>query len=96
MDPRTFHINNPSDAKLASLSILRKWPVSMATIIKNLKIQKVQYLGTYSSYFHNITFWTYVLEEYRSNGVMTLMFQGQLIAKIKIQRQINPFTLKVI
>ena len=30
----TFNINNPSDAKLASLSILRKLPVSMATIVK--------------------------------------------------------------
>ena len=39
MHPRTFHIKNPSDAKLASLSILRKWPVSMATIVKNRKIQ---------------------------------------------------------
>ena len=34
MHPRTFHIKNPSDAKLASLRILRKWPVSMATIVK--------------------------------------------------------------
>ena len=34
MHPTTFHIKNPSDAKLASLSILRKWPVSMATIVK--------------------------------------------------------------
>ena len=34
MHPRTFHIKNPSDAKLASLSILRKWPVSMATIVE--------------------------------------------------------------
>ena len=33
MHPRTFHIKNPSDAKLASLSILRKWSVSMATIV---------------------------------------------------------------
>ena len=32
MHPRTFHIKNLSDARLASLSILRKWPVSMATI----------------------------------------------------------------
>ena len=62
MHPRTFHIKNPSDAKLASLSILRKWPVSMATIVKNLKIQNVQYLNTYLSYFHNISFWTDVLE----------------------------------
>ena len=68
MHPRTLHIKNPSDAKLASLSILRKWPVSMATIVKNRKIQKVQYLSTYSSYFHNISFWTYGLEQYRSNG----------------------------
>ena len=96
MHPKTFHIKNPSDAKLASLSILRKWPVSMATIVKNRKIQKVQYLSTYSSYFYNIIFWTYVLEEHRSNGVMTSMFQGQLIAKIKIQRKINSFTLNVI
>ena len=94
MNTRTFHIKNPSDAKLASLSILRKWLVSTATIVKNRK--KVQYISTYSSYFHNITFWTYVLEEYRSNGVMTLKFQGQLIAKIKIQRKVNSFTLKVI
>ena len=56
MHPRTLHIKNPGDAKLASLSILRKWPVSMATIVKNRKIQKVQYLSTYSSYFHNISF----------------------------------------
>ena len=35
MHPRTFHIKNPSDAMLASLSVfLRKWPVSMATIAK--------------------------------------------------------------
>ena len=34
MHPRTFHIKNPSDAKLASLSVFRKWPVSMATIAK--------------------------------------------------------------
>ena len=27
-------MNNPSDAKLASLSIWRKWPVSVATIVK--------------------------------------------------------------
>ena len=40
MHPRTFHIKNPSDAKLASLSILRKLPVSMASIVKNRKIQK--------------------------------------------------------
>ena len=37
MHPRTFHIKNPSDARLASLSILRKWPVSMAITVKNLK-----------------------------------------------------------
>ena len=79
-----------------SLSILRKLPVSMATIVKNRKMQNVQYLSTYSSYFHNISFWTYVLEQYRSNGVMTLRFQGQLIAKIKIQRKISTFTPKVI
>ena len=48
------------------------------------KIQKMTYLSTYSSYFHNISIWTYVLEDDRSNGVMTLRFQGQLIAKIKI------------
>ena len=34
MHPRTFLIKNPSDAKLASLSVFRKWPVSMATIAK--------------------------------------------------------------
>ena len=34
MHRRTFHIKNPSDAKLASLSILGKWPVSMTTIAK--------------------------------------------------------------
>ena len=56
MHPRTFHINNPSDAKLASLSILIKWPVSMATIVKIEKKQKVTYLGIYSTYFHNISF----------------------------------------
>ena len=41
MHPRTFHIKNPSDAKLASLSILRKWPVSMATIFKIEKYKKL-------------------------------------------------------
>ena len=56
MHPRTFHINNPSDAKLASLSILVKWPVSMATIVKIEKKQKVKYLSIYSTYFHNISF----------------------------------------
>ena len=40
MHPMTFHINNPSDAKLASLSILIKWPVSMATIVKIEKNKK--------------------------------------------------------
>ena len=40
MPPSTFHIKNPSNAKLASLSIFRKWPVSMATIGNNRKIQK--------------------------------------------------------
>ena len=46
MHPRTFHINNPSDAKLASLSILRKWPVSMAIIVKskNTKSEISQYI----------------------------------------------------
>ena len=34
MHPRTFLIKNPSDAKLASLRVFRKWPVSMATIAK--------------------------------------------------------------
>ena len=34
MHPRTFLVKNPSDAKLASLSVFRKWPVSMATIAK--------------------------------------------------------------
>ena len=96
MHPRTFHIKNPSDAKLALLSILRKWPVSNATVVRNRKIQNVQYLSSYSSYFHNISFWTYVIQQYRSNVVMTLRFQGQLIAKIIILRKINTFTLKVI
>ena len=31
-----------------------------------------------------------------SNGVMTLKFQGQLIAKIKIQRKKHTFSLKII
>ena len=46
MHPRTFHIKNPSDATLASLSMLRKWPVSMATIvkIKNTKSYISQYI----------------------------------------------------
>ena len=34
MHPRTFLVKIPSDAKLASLSVFRKWPVSMATIAK--------------------------------------------------------------
>ena len=67
----------------------------MANIVKNRTIQKAQYLSRYSSYFHNITFWTYyLLEEYRSNEVITLRFQGQLIAQIKIQRKKNIFRLK--
>ena len=61
----------------------------MATIFK---IEKMSYLSTYSSYFHNISFWTYVLEDDRSNGVMTLRFQGQLIAKIKIKRKKHVYT----
>ena len=40
MHPRTFHIKNPSDAKLASLSILRKRPISMATIVRIEKYKK--------------------------------------------------------
>ena len=40
MHPRTFHFKNPSDAMVASLRILRKWPVSMATIVKNRTIKK--------------------------------------------------------
>ena len=57
----------------------------MATIveIENTKSYISQHVN--SSYFHNISFWTYVLEDDRSNGVMTLMFQGQLFSKIKIQ-----------
>ena len=54
---------------------------------QNRKLLKVKYLGTYSRDFHNIGFWTYVLEHDLSNGVMTLKFQGQLIAKIKIQHK---------
>ena len=50
-------------------------------------MQKVKYLGTNSSYFHNISFWTYVLEHGRSNGAMTLGFQGHLIARKNIQRK---------
>jgi hypothetical protein len=51
----TLHIKNPSDAKLASLSILRKWLVSMTTITKiEKKIQKVKYLWVYLSHFHNL------------------------------------------
>ena len=34
MHPMTFLINIPSDAKMASLGIFRKWPVSIATIVK--------------------------------------------------------------
>ena len=40
MHPRTFHIKNPSDAKLALLSVLSKWPVSMATIVEIEKYKK--------------------------------------------------------
>ena len=40
MHTRILHIKNSSDAKLALLSILRKWPVSMATIVKNRKISQ--------------------------------------------------------
>ena len=68
----------------------------MATIVKNRKNTK----STISQYifklFSQYYFWTYALEQYRSNGVMTLRFQGQLIAKIKIQRKIKSFKLKVI
>ena len=80
------------DAKLASLSILRKWPVFMATTVKT-KIKKVKYLSTYSSYFHNISSWTSVLEHDRANGVGTLRFQSQLIAKINIQRKQHIYNL---
>ena len=45
-------IRNPSDAKLASLSISRKLPVSIATIVKIEKIQKAKYLRTYSNYLY--------------------------------------------
>ena len=38
-----------------------------------------------SVHFHNISFWTSVLEHDRSSGVVTLMFLFELIAKIKIQ-----------
>ncbi len=91
MHPTTFHIKNPSDAKLVSLSILRKLPVSMANIVKIEKYKKYNISIIYSSYFHNINFsiWTCVLQQYRSNGVMTLRFQSQLIAKIKIQHVCN-------
>ncbi len=40
MHSRTFRINNPSDAKLASLSVLRKLSVSMATIVEIEKYKK--------------------------------------------------------
>ena len=46
-----------------------------AGIVEQFAIQKVKYLSTYSSYFHNISLWTYVLEHDRSNGVVTLSFQ---------------------
>ena len=59
---------------------------------QNRKLLKVKYFGTYSSGFHNIGFWTYVLEHDLSNGVMTLNFQGQLIAKIKIQLKKHIYT----
>jgi hypothetical protein len=42
----TIHIKNPSDAKLASLSILRKWLVSMATVTKIEKYKK-SYISGY-------------------------------------------------
>ena len=85
MHTRTFHIKNPSDAKLASLSFFfyRKWHVSMTTIVNIKKYKKLNIL-VHSSCIHNIGFWTYVLKHVLSNGVMTLMFQGQLIANIKI------------
>ena len=35
-----LHINNPSNGRLASLSVLRKWPVSMVTIFKITKLTK--------------------------------------------------------
>jgi hypothetical protein len=38
----TLHVKNPSDAKLASLTILRKWLVSMTTITKIEKNTKSQ------------------------------------------------------
>ena len=57
MHTMTFHINNPSDAKLASLSILKKNGLFPRQPFKNRKIQKVQYLSTHLSYFHNFIFW---------------------------------------
>ena len=83
--PRTFHIKNPSNAKLASLSILRKWSVSMATIVKIEKYRKL-----------NISVHIQLFNIDRSNRVVTLICQGQLTAKIKIQRKKATFTLTLI
>ena len=97
MHPRTFHIKNPNDAKLASLSICQAGIIEkMACFhVINRKYKK------YNISVHILAIFTilvsgHMLEQYRSNEVMTLMFQGQLIAKIKMQRKINALTLKVI
>ena len=50
MHTRTFHIIDPSDAKLASLSILIKWPVSIATIVKIEKNISQHIFNLFSQY----------------------------------------------
>ena len=87
MHPGTFPINNSSDAQMASLRILRKWPVSMATIDRIEKYKKYNISADIQAIFTILVSGHTVLEQYRSNVVMTLRFQGQLIAKIKIQRK---------
>ena len=69
-----MHPRNARDAKLASLSMFyRKWIVSMATIVK-LKMYNIS-VHIQADFTKLVS--EHVLEQYRSNGVMTLRFQGK-------------------